>query len=332
MKSVVIAALFVCASGCKPSAGADAVDAGAADAPAAAPSDSGTPVKVARVVRGTLKVTVSGPGRTDALEQQKVRAPFKGILRELRVADGDRVTDGQVIAVLASQESEAALIGAQAMLRSADTPQQRADAEQALKLAQRGLVNAQLRAPEAGVVVSHGADEGSLVAEAQDLVSLAATDSFVFLANIAQTELSRIRPGEPVEVRLAAQSATLRGTVHGVLASASATDLAAPVRIDFAAGRMPGALGLFGTAVITVAERRDVPIVPQAAVLRDDINGVQRIAVVSADGKAQWQEVKTGAVESDRIEIATPVLQPGTQVIVEGQVGLPEGAKVLVAP
>jgi RND family efflux transporter MFP subunit len=275
---------------------------------------------------------VSGPGRTDALEQQKVRAPFKGILSELRVADGDRVSDGQVIVILTSQESEAALTGARAMLRSAETPQQRADAERALQLARRGLVKAVLRAPEAGVVVAHGADEGGLVAEAQDVVSLAATDSFVFLANIVQTELPRIRPGEPAEVHLAAESASLPGTVHGVLASASAADLAAPVRIDFAAGRMPKALGLFGTAVITVGERRDVPIVPQAAVLRDDINGVQRIAVVSADGKAQWREVKTGAVEDDRVEIAAPALRPGTQVIVDGQVGLPEGAKVLVAP
>jgi multidrug efflux pump subunit AcrA (membrane-fusion protein) len=333
MKKILVAALLVGSVGCRSSAAAEPLDGGAAaEAPAAAPGESGTPVKVARVALGTLKLTITSPGRTDALEQQKIRAPFKGILRKLRVADGDRVRDRQVIAILASQESEAALNGAQAMLRAADTPQQREDAERALRLAQRGLVHAELRAPEAGVVISHGADEGSLVAEAQDVVSLAATDSFVFLANVVQTELPRIRPGQAVEVRLAAQQEALRGTVHGVLASASANDLAAPVRIDFAPSRMPKALGLFGMAVITVAERRNVPIVPQAAVLRDDIYGVQRIAVVSADGKAHWQEVKTGAAEGDRVEITEPALKPGTQVVVEGQVGLPEGAAVQVAP
>ncbi len=332
MKSIVVAACFVCSLGCKPGAADPAVGGNATDASALTAEDGGTPVKVARVVRATLTLTVSGPGRTDALEQQKIRAPFKGILRRLRVADGDRVRDRQVVAILASQESEAALIGAKAMLRSAQTAPQRADAERALKLAERGVVKTELRAPEAGVVVSHGADEGALVAEAQDIVSLAATDSFVFLANIVQTELPRIRPGEPVEVRLAAQPATLHGTVHGVLATASAADLAAPVRIDLAADSMPKALGLFGTAVITVGERRDVPVVPQAAVLRDDINGVQRIAIVSADGKLHWEQVTIGAAEGNRVEIVSPLLQEGTQVVVEGQVGLPEGGKVLVAP
>ena len=83
---------------------------------------TGTPVKVARVVRATVPITVTGSGRTDALEQQKIRAPFKGLLHELRVTDGDSVKKGQVVAVLIAQESESALTGARALLRAATTP------------------------------------------------------------------------------------------------------------------------------------------------------------------------------------------------------------------
>ena len=327
MKRSVIAACLLSLTGCKE--GKTAADAGA---PSATGADGGTPVKAARVARATLTLTVTGPGHTDALEQQKVRAPFKGILRKLRVADGDKVRDQQVIALLASQESEAALIGAREMLRSAHTRAERADAARALKLAERGVVLTELRAPEAGVVVSHGADEGALVGEAQDIVSLAATDSFVFLASVVQTELPRIRPGEPTEVRLASQPTPLHGTVHGVLAAASTADLAAPVRIDLPAGSLPKALGLFGTAVIDVGERRDVLVVPQAAILRDDINGQQRIALVSGNGKAHWVQVTIGAAQGGRVEITAPALLAGTQVVVEGQVGLPEGAPVQVQP
>ena len=324
MKNIAAAACLVCFLGCR-SQGQGSADAGNTDAG----GDAGTPVKTARVVKATLAVTVTGPGHTDALEQQKVRAPFKGVLLELRVADGDRVKGGQVVAVLAAQESEAALIGARAMLRSAGTAQQRSDARRALKLARRGVVKTMLKAPEAGVVVSHGADEGALVAEAQDLVSLAATDSFVFIASVAQDALPTIHRGQPVEVRLSAQAGPLRAKVYGTLAAASATDLVVPVRVDFDAGNGPKALGLFGTAVITVGERRDVPVVPQAAVLRDDINGTQRVAVVSA-GKVHWEQVKTGVSEGGRVEITSPPLSPGAEVVVDGQVGLPEGAPVAV--
>jgi multidrug efflux pump subunit AcrA (membrane-fusion protein) len=327
---VLLAFSLACAvPGCKRAAQA-AEDGGGAPAPQP-PEATGTPVKVAKVERANLAVTVSGPGRTDALEQQKIRAPFKGILRELRVADGDHVRKGKVVAVLVSQESQAALTGAEALLRSARTPEERSDAERAVELARSGLVPAYLRAPEAGVVVAHGADEGSLVAEAQDIVSMAASASFVFRADIVQTDLPRIRPGQPAEVRLAAGAARLAGKVHAVLPAASATDLIAPVRIDFESGALPEALALFGTAAITVGARPGVPVVPAAALLRDDVSGVTQVAVVS-EGKVHWVQVTTGVVQGGRVEIVAPPLEPGTVVVVQGQVGLPEGAQVAVQP
>jgi multidrug efflux system membrane fusion protein len=320
MKRAAIVALLL-ACGCHAQKDA-APDAGAADAGA------GTPVKVARVVKATLSLTAAGPGQTDALEQQKIRAPYKGVLLELRVADGDHVKNRQVVAVMVAQESAAAVVGARSLLRAASTPQQKRDARRALQLAERGVVRTELRAPEAGVVVSHGADEGSLLAEAQDLISLAATDSFVFRAQLVQTALPSIHPGQPAQVTLPGQQKPLAGKVHAILPAASPTDLTAPVRIDL--DLPPHALGLFGTARITVAEHRDVPVVPDAAVLRDDINGTTRVATVTDQGKAHWETVKVGAEEAGRTEIVQPALAPGTMVIVEGQVGLPEGAPVQV--
>jgi len=293
--------------------------------------NAGTPVKVATVERATLALTVSGPGHTDALVQQKVRAPFKGILKELRVMDGDQVRKGQILAVLVSQESQSALTGAEALLRAARTPEEQSDARRAVQLAREGLVPAYLRAPEAGVVVSHGADEGSLVAEAQDLVSMAAGDSFVFRADIVQTDLGRIRVGQPAEVHLAIGSSTLLGKVHGILPAASANDLTAPVRIDFSSSAPPERLGLFGTAIITVGTRQDVPVVPAPAVIRDDVTGDSHVALVS-QGKAHWQRVTTGVAQAGRVEIVQPPLESGAQVIVQGQVGLPDGAPVHVEP
>src|SRR5207244_4500196 len=47
--------------------------------------DAPTAVRVAAVAHATLPVTVSAPGHTAALTQQKLRAPFAGTLTELRV-------------------------------------------------------------------------------------------------------------------------------------------------------------------------------------------------------------------------------------------------------
>jgi multidrug efflux pump subunit AcrA (membrane-fusion protein) len=248
------------------------------------------------------------------------------------VADGDHVKDGQVVAVVVSQDSEAAQQGAQAMLKTARTPRERSDARRAVELARRGLVRTELRAPEAGVVVAHGADEGSLVADAQDLVSLAATDSFVFRADLAQTDLPRVHPGQRAAVRLASLPSPLQGTVHGILPAASSKDLTAPVRIDFGPSDLPPALGLLATAANTDGEPRDVPVVPAAAVLRDDITGVQRVAVVTDQGRVHWVQVTTGLTDAGKVELTSPEPKQGERLIIQGLVGLPEGAAVQVEP
>lgn len=289
---------------------------------------SGTPVKMAMVGSATLQVLVSAPGHTDALEQQKVRSPFDGVLVDLSVENGDQVSTGQVLGHVVSQNSQAALIGARSMLQSARTAAQKLDAERAVTLAERAIVKAPLRAPEAGVVVAHGADEGALVTTHEDIVSLAAADSIVFVAEVVQNDLSRIRPGQHALIQLSAQKAAIEGVVHVILPAASAKDLSSPVRIDFAPQKAPTAIGLFGTAQIVVAEHANARVVPEAALLRDDVSGVSRVATVGTDGKAHWLTVTPGIQQDGRIEIVAPALPDGTRVVVAGQVGLPDGATV----
>ena len=181
-----------------------------------------------------------------------MRAPFSGTVTALNVADGDRVSRGEALGTLVSRSSAAALAGARAMLDAAQTEAERHDAQRAVDLATRSLVESPLRASEAGVVVSHAANAGDLVTEGDDILVIAPAGAVAFVADVVQTDLPRVRPGQRVTVDLAARAAPLAGTVHGVLPAASAENLSAPVRIDFvpSSGGAIG-IGLFGTARIT---------------------------------------------------------------------------------
>ena len=298
----------------------------ASDAPPAAALS----IKTARSRLARLERTVNAPGHTVALVQQKVRAPFAGTLVKLSVIDGDRVRRGESVGTIVSRDSEAALAGAREMEREAKTPAEQNDAKRAIALAERNLIRAEINAPADGVVLAHAAAAGDRVTEDQEILSLADAGSLVFVADVPQNDLSQIRPGQRASITLAGVPRPVSGTVHDVLPTANPADFTAPVRIDLAPGA-PLGVGRFGTATVVVAEKANAVVVPDAAILRDDVTGKTRIAVVR-DGKVHWQEVTLGMRGPEGTEIVSPALSPGEIVAIEGLVGLPEGAAVASQP
>lgn len=298
-------------------------DSSASEATPSAP----TPVRIAAVSRTDLPVFVSGPGKTTALNQQKIRAPFAGTLTELSVSDGDPVRRGQRLGSIVARDTEAALSGAREMLRDARNDAERRDAERALALAEKNLIRRALVATSDGAVLSHAASAGDKVAEDQEILTLDDSSSIVFLADLPQGDLPRVRPGQRAKIEIAGQARPLDGTVHAVLPGANAADFTGSVRIELGRPVPRLAVGIFGTAAILVDEHREAVAVPEAAVLRDDVSGVARVAIVDQN-KAHWVNVTTGLRQGGWIEILTPPLAPGQKVIVSGLVGLPEGKLV----
>jgi len=317
--------ILAAAAGCRKGAVADAP---AAKGGEEAPAPVAVPVRVAPVTRASLSRVVSAPGQTNALAQQKVRAPFSGTLLELTVTDGDEVRKGQSVGLIVSRDSAAALEGAREMERGARTDVEKADAARALELAQRNLVRVPIHAEADGVVLSHAAAAGDRVAEDQELLTVAERRSLAFVAGVAQNDLAAVRPGQPVSVEIAGRPRAVEGVVHDVLPAANAGDFTAPVRVDFRELPPKMAIGLFGTARITV-ESREALTVPDAAILRDDVSGVARVALVK-DGKAHWVDVVTGLRGPAGTEIVSPALTTSDRIVVSGQVGLPEGAGVTI--
>ena len=324
-----MAAALLLAAACR---GGSAPEKSAAPAGEKTPPtpDAPTAVRVAAVARATLPITVSAPGRTAALTQQKLRAPFAGTLTELSVADGDPVARGRSLGTIVARESEAALSGAREMLRHAATPAEKSDAERALALAQRNLVRKTLVASWDGAVISHAASAGDRVSEDQEILTMSDSSSLVFLADVPQTDLSRIRPGQKVTVAMAGARAPIEASVHAVLPGANPADFTGQVRADLrSAGTLP--IGLFGTARILVGERAGVAVLPDAAILRDDVSGVSRVCL-AVNGKAHWIDVTAGIKDSGRTEIVSPPLADGQTAIVSGLVGLPEGKSIAIEP
>ncbi|HKI84934.1 MAG TPA: HlyD family efflux transporter periplasmic adaptor subunit, partial [Candidatus Krumholzibacteria bacterium] len=207
-----------------------------------------------------LDVLVKAPGRTEALRQDRVRSPFAGRLVSLKTLDGDRVQAGQVVAEVLSKNSEAALRGAKGMLAEAISSADSIDARRAIALAQQGEVRQELTAPAAGIVLSHSAVPGDYVEEGEVLLRIAEKGAVFFEARVSQGDLALIKPEEPCKVDIPAAGKPLDATVHGVLPTASSSDLSASVRLDFDSSQLELAVGLFGTASIVVDRHENATV------------------------------------------------------------------------
>ncbi len=337
-RSLMLPLILVLLAGCK----AD----GDAPSPAPPSAPAGTPVEVARVERATMQEVVSAPGRTDALIAQKVRAPFAGTLTALDVVEGAQVRRGQQLGEVMARDSEAALAGAEAMVRQAGSEVARRDAERALELARHNLVASPLVATVSGMVTARSVAAGDKVGENEDLLTIVAAGSLVFRASLPQSELLRVRPGQPVSIELAGSASPLPGRTAGLMPASNLGgggvgagdggsgpgDLTVPLRIDFVGPVARLTTGLFGTAHVTVAEHRDARVVPPASLLRDDVAGTMRIGIVGNGNSLHWVEVRIGLQDAARVEIVSPPLADGTRVVLSGQVGLPEGSPLSIEP
>ena len=294
------------------------------------PTATNVPVQVATVRTKDLDIVVTAPGQTEALRRDRIRAPYASRLKSLRVSDGDRISKGQVIAVIVSKDSEAALEGAKQMLSMARTAADKADAERAVEVAKRSLVEQSLTAPADGVILSHAAESGDYVDVNEVLVTVAETATVYFNAQVAQSEVGGVRPGQSASIDMPAKGGTPLGArVRGLLPMASSRNFSAPVRLDFSPARRDVPLGLFGTAHIVIGQHKGATVVPARAVLRDDVTGKTRVAIIKSGDVAHWLSVDAGLREGGEVEIVKPAIAAGTRVITDGQVGLPEGARVV---
>ena len=93
-----------------------------------------------------------------------------------------------------------------------------------------------------------------------------------------------------------------------------------------------GVLGRFGNATIETGAVHRAVLVPDSALVQDDLTGEVRLARVLPESIAVWTTVRLGQGEEGRHELLEPRLPPGTLVIVRGQRGLPDSTHVEVVP
>ena len=329
-------------------------------------SETVVPVTTAPAAIGSIRASISVTGTVTAAPgaDQLVIAPQPSRIIDLPKADGDRVSAGDLLvrfeipsltSDVATRRAEVAR--ARARLENARAAQTRAhdlfdrgiaarkeveDADRELADAQAGVAEAgatlgaaetaaalaTVRARFSGVVAKRYHNEGEVVeASATDpVIRIVDPGRLEVTAAVPITDVARIVVGAAGRMAKPGGEGELALTVVSRPAAVDPDTATVPIRMRFAASDV-APVGTPVQVTIDAEEHHHVVIVPLAAVIKE----AAETAIFVANGdKAERRVVTLGLSDADHAEV-TRGLKAGEPVIVKGQAGLPDGARITTA-
>lgn len=330
-----------------------AAGCGATSAAPAAPPAAAVPVRVAAVVRGSVRAPIRAAGTVHPKDERALSFKVGGVVARIRVAAGEQVRRGQVLAELDVTEVAAAVRQAREGLAKAERDRDRArtladqdvapralaeDAETAAQVARAGVSGAEfnlrqavLLAPDDGWVDERLAEPGEVVAPGRPILKVSGRGrGFVVRASLPDRDVVGLRVGQPAQVAVdALPGAPLAGAVAEIARSASRATGTFEVEIRLAPA---GAAALLGGLPAKVEIARELPVpaaVPLAALV--DADGSQGVVFALEEGRARRVPVRIASLRGGLAVLAEGL--PGVErVITEGAAGLADGAPVRQVP
>lgn len=325
-------------------------------------------VTLTQVRRADIADTLHLTGTIAAPPNQDVRVSsfVPGRIAEMKVAEGDRVTAGQVLAkiddhIYHDQLSQAAAAEAQAKanLENAklnlardenlfgrgiaarkeleDARTQAAVAQAALQQAEAALSLARLQvsrteivSPLNGMVVKRFVSIGEQVdgTAAQPVAEVASYGEVELLASVPAAYLTKVRVGQTLTISSDAfPGKTFTGRAVAVSPAVDPTTNAGLVRVRFPNPSGLLRLGMVLTAEAPAEKHRGALTVPPQAIYRDE-RGAPHVYKVNGDAAAAV-DVQLGIQTQDAVELLSGV-QAGDTVILTGGYGLGDKAKIRV--
>ncbi|WP_228892573.1 efflux RND transporter periplasmic adaptor subunit [Pseudoduganella aquatica] len=291
-------------------------------------------IRTASVSKGMLSLPLEAVGSVAYNERDValVQARSNGYVERLYVrAPLDPVRKGQALAELyvpdwvAAQEDYLSVKRmARADVALLDAARQRMRLagmtdEQIRIVESSGAVRARLTvaAPISGVVTDLAVREGMTVATGAPMFRINGMSSVWILAEVAENQVARVKPGSAVQVRTPAlPGSVFSGKVGAILPEVNATTRTVKARIEVAnpAGQLTP--GMFVSVALSAGDRVDVLLVPTEAVIQTGTRAV--VMVAEPGGKFRATDVEVGVEANGQSEIRSG-LEAGQTVVVSGQ-------------
>lgn len=311
-----------------------------------------SPVKV-RVMSVERVLTEDGLGRFSGTVEESsattLSFPVSGTVQRICVEAGQRVSKGELVAVLDEEVLRNDYDSAAAMLEQAEDAYSRMkqlydagslpemqwvevqsrlkQAQSAERISKKNLVDGKLYAPFSGVVSEKNVEVGHNVMPGVPVVRLVAVNDVKVNISVPENEISHIVIGQSVCVIVPAlDEKTFYGKIveKGIVADPISRSYDVKALIDNPSGElMPGMI----CTLKVLSEEYEAIVLPINVIQTDEAN--RCFVWMNDGGRAMKRVVGIGRLERGGVQI-TSGLAIGDEVIVEGQQKVSEGMDVVL--
>lgn len=270
-----------------------------------------TPVTVTSISKGELAEYVELNAMSSFLQSSFIKSTANGYIKSSNVKPGQFVHIGQLAFTMQTKESKA--LGN--TINSLDT-----------SFNFSGLIK--INATQTGYITSLDHQPGDYVQDGEQLAVISDAKSFGFLLNLPYELKPYLIKNKTVDVVLPDKT-VLKGTVAHVMPTVDSVAQTQAVLIHVnASSSIPQ--NLIGKVRIVKNEKSDVPSLPKAAILTDESQSNFWVMKLIDSVTAVKVPVTKGLESGDKVEIIEPVFSESDKILLKGNYGLPDTAKVRV--
>jgi len=335
----------------KPSAQADTSKADTskvkkAGGPAKKPEE-GVPVKVEPVKTGMISSYLLYSSTVESEESVDVYPQVAGLVKEVKVEEGQFVNAGDTLIRLEDDEAKLAAADAEVRFRkqegdfnrteemhgrkiisNQDFESKRYDlrqAEIAWERAKLALSHTAVKSPIAGVVADRTVELGDRVGPSVKLCSVVNLNNLIVKVFVPGREVQSLAAGQVAMLTSDfLPGAKFRGQIKRISPVVDPSSGTFKVTVGVLGGDGTLKPGMFVNAHIVTATHDDAVIVPKSAVVYDD--GLPYV-FVARDTVAERVRLDVGFADGEKMEVRAGVKR-GDQIVVVGQNGLKDKARI----
>ncbi len=310
----------------------------------------------------SLDEYISLSGKLEGITDITMSSETSGRIISMYKRLGDRVNKGERIGMVENEVTQIRLEQAEAALLSAETAMENArknlnfaeasraknliseaeyntalsafkgakagfdGAKAAREQARLALANSYLLAPESGTISNLMVASGQYINPGQAIASITDASTLILKTGVGESQISKLKKGQAVEVRYAPSNQTYRATIRGFGNRPMPNSVTYPIEIQI---NQTGNLlpGMVVSAKILTTRYNNMLYTSITNVVKEfDKNYV---FVIAEGDKAEKREVSLGKVIGENVEILSGA-EIGERIVTSGSENLEDGSLVTI--